>query len=335
MTASSAPAHLGASLEFCREILPHVSRTFALTIPVLRDPLRDQVCVAYLLCRIADTVEDRPDLAPPMRRALFACLMHLAADPRSPVARHDLQAMWPPLDDEHHERLVRHAADVLDPYADLEEAPRRAIACCLTEMIAGMAAYPGPAETGGTTHACRDAEDLERYCHAVAGTVGILLTRLFAMQLEDPAWLNAERLEDGRRFGLGLQLTNILKDQAADRSRGVTYMPRDHLDPASGTPTREGLAACLGAAVGHLEAAERYALSLPASCADMRLFCLWAAHLALATLGRIAGHHPGEGPPKVERAEVARILDRARERVADDDALEALFAQYRAAVFAR
>src|ERR1700730_19124272 len=43
-------------------ILPHVSRTFALTIPQLPSALRTPVTTAYLLCRIADTIEDEPAL---------------------------------------------------------------------------------------------------------------------------------------------------------------------------------------------------------------------------------------------------------------------------------
>src|SRR5271155_4389898 len=46
-------------------ILPYVSRTFALTIPQLPLGLRTAVTSAYLLCRIADTIEDEPALSPP------------------------------------------------------------------------------------------------------------------------------------------------------------------------------------------------------------------------------------------------------------------------------
>jgi len=46
------------------QILPHVSRTFALTIPQLPEGLRSAVTCAYLLCRIADTIEDEPALSP-------------------------------------------------------------------------------------------------------------------------------------------------------------------------------------------------------------------------------------------------------------------------------
>ena len=43
--------------------LQQVSRTFALTIPVLPMPLADWVGNAYLLCRIVDTIEDDPALS--------------------------------------------------------------------------------------------------------------------------------------------------------------------------------------------------------------------------------------------------------------------------------
>ncbi len=51
-----------SAADFQDQILPHVSRTFALTIPQLPMPLRVAVTNAYLLCRIADTIEDEPAL---------------------------------------------------------------------------------------------------------------------------------------------------------------------------------------------------------------------------------------------------------------------------------
>src|SRR5512135_2413986 len=55
----------------CFRHLPKVSRTFALAIDGLPEPLRGEVCVAYLLCRVLDTVEDAPRLAPDQRRSLI------------------------------------------------------------------------------------------------------------------------------------------------------------------------------------------------------------------------------------------------------------------------
>ena len=53
-----------STANFQDQILPDVSRTFALTIPQLPMPLRAAVTNAYLLCRIADTIEDEPALSP-------------------------------------------------------------------------------------------------------------------------------------------------------------------------------------------------------------------------------------------------------------------------------
>src|SRR5207253_10264499 len=63
-TAGASQMDFGNSDErYQEEILPHVSRTFALTIPQLPPGLRTAVTSAYLLCRIADTIEDEPALS--------------------------------------------------------------------------------------------------------------------------------------------------------------------------------------------------------------------------------------------------------------------------------
>jgi len=58
-TESSRPlSFINADLAYQAHILPGVSRTFALTIPVLPERLARVMTNAYLLCRLADTIED-------------------------------------------------------------------------------------------------------------------------------------------------------------------------------------------------------------------------------------------------------------------------------------
>src|SRR5437588_13075134 len=71
--------------QFCEAILPRVSRTFALSIRVLPGTLGDAVRDAYLLCRIADTIEDAPGLAPADKAALLDTLA-LAFDEPTAIA---------------------------------------------------------------------------------------------------------------------------------------------------------------------------------------------------------------------------------------------------------
>ena len=140
-------------------------------------------------------------------------------------------------------------------------------------------------------------------------------------------------LERGRRFGLGLQLTNVLKDHESDRGRGICYIPSEFLrDGLPGAPlSPEGMRALLERTLEHLAEAQAYILSIPATETDCRLFCLWAQHLALATL-RVIADSEGPRPPKVSRAEVAAIVAVCRETVGRDDLLEARYRDLAGAV---
>lgn len=313
---------------FCRDILPHVSRTFALTIPLLDEPLRSEVGVSYLLCRIADTIEDRADLDPQLRTRLFDGYLATLRAPAEAATLEDFLAAWPVFADEHHQTLVEHTGDVLGCYAEFPPATREAVIACVEEMVSGMRRYPGPGQAV-PAEACGDLPELETYCHFVAGTVGVLLTRLFAAHLPVD-WLTRERVEDGRRFGLGLQLTNVLKDYPGDRRRGVSYLPTAWF---TGTepPTldADALREVVGRALDHLDAGGRYVLSIPSGRPDMRLFCLWAGHLALATLELVARVDRGHGGLKVTREQVFGVLEEARNAVADDTRLTRLQADYR------
>ena len=59
---SQDAARLASAERFARDVLPAVSRTFALSIRMLPGALGRAVLAAYLLCRIADTLEDEPTL---------------------------------------------------------------------------------------------------------------------------------------------------------------------------------------------------------------------------------------------------------------------------------
>jgi farnesyl-diphosphate farnesyltransferase len=53
-----------SDLAYQKAILGSVSRTFALTIPLLPPAIEVVVGNTYLLCRIIDTIEDAAELSP-------------------------------------------------------------------------------------------------------------------------------------------------------------------------------------------------------------------------------------------------------------------------------
>src|SRR5215217_349390 len=77
----SAHAHAGLdareSRAFAEFALDRVSRTFALNIRVLPEPLRAQVLYAYLYCRMADTLEDDAALPASEKARLLAAFADL------------------------------------------------------------------------------------------------------------------------------------------------------------------------------------------------------------------------------------------------------------------
>ena len=96
---------------FGRAILPEVSRTFAISIKALPGVLGDAVCTAYLLCRIADTIEDDNTTNPARRaewlEAFLRTLDDAAAADAFPAQVATLQG------DPAHLRLVAHTDLVL------------------------------------------------------------------------------------------------------------------------------------------------------------------------------------------------------------------------------
>jgi phytoene synthase len=63
-----------------------------------------------------------------------------------------------------------------------------------------------------------DWPGLERYCHRVAGVVGILAAGIFGYR-------DARTLEYARELGIAFQLTNIIRDVGEDARKNRIYLP--------------------------------------------------------------------------------------------------------------
>lgn len=307
---------------FCRGMLPRVSRTFALCIRLLPDRLRHSVLVAYLLCRIADTVEDTADLATETKGELLAAFGRALDGPDADVSALAVTFAASRSDEE---ALVHRAAAVLREFRRLPHRDQDAIRPWVQVMADGMAEFaarrarPAP----GSLAVLASVRDLDRYCFYVAGTVGHLLTDLF--RAHNPA-ISPDRYRRldalAPRFGRGLQLTNIIKDVADDRRRGWSFVPRDvcHAaglhpeelqDPGCDSEAREVMRVLIAKARRNLRYALDYCMALPARAYRIRLFCLTALYFAVRTL-RVAECDPRLLDPshkvKITRAQVYRTV---------------------------
>ena len=228
-----AHASIEPDLAWCHEAVQGVSRTFALTVDVLDEPMASQICLGYLLCRIADTVEDAGHIPPDAQTDVLGTYKD-AIDPETDVDIHEFRAEvdeWLPDPTDRNEdwRVVAESPTVLATFEDeLDADARAAIVPPVVEMVDGMAMFVDRhAERGGLR--IDDRDELEQYCYYAAGTVGNLITNLLTRG--DLSEERAERLRaTAEEFGLLLQLVNVSKDVYDDYTEeNNVYLPAEWL----------------------------------------------------------------------------------------------------------
>ena len=276
-------------------MLPRVSRTFAICIRLLPADLEHSVLIAYLLCRVADTIEDTTGLNSAEKQRLLAhfsdCLQSNGPDPEP------LRKAFDAYNDDD-ERLAREASTVMREFRRLSESRQAAIRPWVMEMCAGMAEFVSrqDSDPADVVTSLDTTEELDRYCYFVAGTVGHMLTALFSQVTPPIPEDDFQRMKAlATSFGLGLQLTNIIKDVADDRLRGHNYVPRqlcliagieprDVQDGKYVHESREVVDALVEKAQGHLCDALEYSMCLPRRQRGIRAFCLTSLFFAVKTL---------------------------------------------------
>lgn len=323
-------------LAYQRHSLQGVSRTFALTIPQLPAGLETVTGNAYLLCRIADTIEDDVALDSAAKDRFTAWFTGVVAGEADAA---DFAAQLAPLLGETasaaERDLIAHTPAVVRLTHGFNPLQQASLVRCVRIMSTGMARFQRHAGVQGLA----DLPALDDYCYHVAGVVGEMLTELFCDYSPAFARHGPEHLRRlGVSFGQALQMTNILKDIWDDHARGVCWLPRSvfaeagfdlsqldpaHYDPAFGA----GLEQLIRIACGHLHNALEYVLCIPREEAGMRRFCLWSLGMALLTLRNIHRRldFRGGGEVKISRRTVRLTVLASNLATRHDRLLRALF----------
>jgi 4,4'-diapophytoene synthase len=295
---SSRPSSATSTdLEYQAHILPGVSRTFALTIPVLPQRLAQVMTNAYLLCRLADTIEDDVGLDNDQKSAFHARFVAVVkgGEPAEPFAA-DLLPLLSSRVLPAERDLVRNSAAVVRVTHGFSAAEQGALTRCVSIMCAGMPEF----QRNKSLRGLANLGELASYCYYVAGVVGEMCTELFCLHSPELAKKRDAMLKLAVSFGQGLQMTNILKDIWDDRQANACWLPRsvfaggnfdlERLEHLHTTPAfREGLDELIGIGHAHLRNAFEYTCMIPKREAGIRRFCLWAIGLAILTLRKI--HH--------------------------------------------
>ena len=334
-TRQTSPSHGEADKTYQEHILQYVSRTFALTIPQLPAELRRVVSNAYLLCRIADTVEDDNAVNSKQTRRLADMFAQVVAG--NVPAKEFSDALYPLLSEqtiEEEHDLIKNTESVIRITYSFNDNQKNALERCIRIMAKGMADY----QDTETLDGLEDLAAMDEYCYYVAGVVGEMLTELFCDYSDEINADKDELMKLAVSFGQGLQMTNILKDIWDDRARGACWLPRD-IFQREGFDIRElsennknedfqrGLEQLIAVARNHLNDALTYTLMIPPHEKGIRKFCLWALGMAVLSLDKLNNHRDfSQGAEvKITRRSVKATVASTSLLVSNDWALKKLF----------
>ena len=323
--------------KYAEEILLQVSRTFALNINVLKGKLHKSILLAYLYLRIADTVEDDPDMKASEKEVvlgLFAEIFKTAELREEAVAAFEraLPESWRKSEHPYMD-LCLHTHVVVPLLRELPETYAAPVRDVTIEMCHGMAKFALRQEAALSSgwFTLESVADLDEYCYYVAGIVGKLLSNLFAA---DTCLINDARKAEMQKldvsFGLALQVANIVKDCVEDSARRVCFVPEEicrrygfaHSYEMFVGVTEENRAdfdkrraavmnELVQKAWKHLDDAIAYTKLIPNVKMRTRLFCLWPLFMAaenMKLIGDGSSLFASDKKVKITRDTVKRII---------------------------
>lgn len=209
-------------------LLYRTSRTFAITIPLLPDPLKQTITLAYLLFRIIDTLEDG-NLWSNDKKIAALENFHQLCQTINLDQLSKLTQSWikePPTDNEDDLELLKYTPEVFAVFQSCQQEHQSAVLHALQFMNREMSHF---IQNSGDAASIRiqSLTELKRYCYAVAGIIGEMLTALFCLEDSSLHHEASSLMQMAKAFGEGLQLTNIIKDIEADALEKRTFVPPD------------------------------------------------------------------------------------------------------------
>jgi farnesyl-diphosphate farnesyltransferase len=221
-------------------ILASVSRSFYLSIRLLPKKLRDPVSLSYLLARASDTIADTTEVPIDLRTEKLKLLARGIQGEALGDAIVDLSATLPPLQKNKAERaLIESLQPCLDWLEQSDVLDREEVRAVLDQINRGQILDLERFRNPKQIVALQTSAELDEYTYLVAGSVGEFWTRLCFRHLPKfTARSEDEMLGMAKRYGMGLQLINILRDAGADLRAGRCYFPNEDLAVAAMEPSQ-------------------------------------------------------------------------------------------------
>ena len=303
------------SMKYARKILKKVSRSFALTIPMLDAQIRDEVLLTYLQDRILDNFEDEihpPDLN--LQKEMMDRVSRIFSteaydrssdfavikEKSSLIERDSLQELTENID------LIYRSYQNFDP--EIQEISHK----WLAEMNQGMQKF--------LTKKVKTFAELDEYCYYVAGTVGGFLTETIIYKFEISEENRQILLNNFNQAGLFLQKVNLIRDIREDlESRDKHFWPLQDLgineeklaDPEYEEQALTALNKMLKDLKSHIPALKKYYQALPEELSGYKKFFAVNNALGLATMDKLKDNPDlfyGNKPVKTSKLTFLNIM---------------------------
>lgn len=301
-----------------KTILKRVSRTLYLSVKILPEPVKTHMGLGYLLCRAMDTVVDTPGVSEAAKLEILA-LMRGIDKPANAAALVDKVRALASAPSHHGEReLLQKFAKIAEVYEAFPQSERRFFAALLDGVASGMEMDVRSFPAGQAT-ALKTQKDLEFYCGCMGGEPGRFWARLYreAIRNDSRSVSHFPSEDDAFMIGSALQMTNVLKDMAADIRIGRCYIPQEDLDgrglkpadladPENMERLREITNKWMFWALDRFDQSEAFVAAIPKTELALRAAVIWPVYWAMDTLAEAAHSNliDPAGRPRIRRSRI-------------------------------
>ena len=283
-----------AEITYLETWMNKVSRSFAVVVTSLEEPMNHYLAAAYLICRVIDNVEDckAKSTWKRLRFEEIARLLHQPSMAKTILPIWDGE-VWPGLSAA--QRQIMTLVDgypLWQIYSRFPAEVKRIITHWSLQMVEGMGRLEDPDSpprfiTWNKIQILANEYDYDQYCYIVAGTVGHMATELVILNYSLNGIIAQKLLHYSEACGRSLQKTNIVKDFKEDLDRGICYLPDEWLNEVGYSPltlqgaTPDWCRKVLMNVLSELQDACDYVLAVPYNLASYRmasLLCLLPAY---------------------------------------------------------
>lgn len=205
-------------------LLKENARTLYLSAKIMPRKQRQVFTVAYLLCRIADTIADTPIL--PLKDRIYFVNNYpnlVKTQDKELLAKYLALNLQTDKKYEKENILLENLPLCLNAYANLDkraQADTLEVVAAVSNAMEWDLNYFADEDLTYLLKAVPSDKETIDYCAHMGGAPGVFWAKLLLNGKE-----NQKFVDEAHKIGMALQITNILKDVASDLKIGRIYLP--------------------------------------------------------------------------------------------------------------